>query len=340
MKEITFTVPCYNSEGYMKRCIDSLLVCGDRAEIIIVDDGSTDATGQIADEYERKFPDIVKVIHKENGGHGSGVNAGLREAKGLYFKVVDSDDWLDADAVKQVMQSIERWERENKQIDLFVCNYIYDHLNEGKQKVMHYRNVFRSGAAQLWTETGRFRASQYLVMHALIYRTRLLTDYGLELPEHTFYVDNLFANEPLPHVRSLCYLDVDLYHYFLGREDQSVNEEVLKKRIDQQIRVTKLVAVRTDLNLADQVTPKLGLYLRRNISVMMAISSIYLLLINDEEAWRKREELWGYIKEENYGLFRWLKYHSLSGLTMLPGRLGRQVTLAGFRAARKLYIFC
>lgn len=340
MKEITFTVPCYNSEGYMERCIDSLLLCGEQAEIIIVDDGSTDSTGRIADEYERKFPDLVKVIHKVNGGHGSGVNAGLRQAQGRYFKVVDSDDWLDEGALKQLMQSIALQETKSEQVDLFVCNYIYDHLNEGKQKVMHYRNVFKSGTVQRWSETGHFRPSQYLVMHALIYRTRLLTDYGIELPEHTFYVDNLFANEPLPHVKTLCYLDADLYHYFLGREDQSVNEEVLKKRIDQQIRVTKLVAVRTDLKLADETAPKLGLYLRRNISVMMAISSIYLLLINDEEAWAKREELWNYVKEKNYALFRWLKYRSLSGLTMLPGRLGRQVTLAGFRAAKKLYIFC
>lgn len=340
MKDITFTVPCYNSEAYMERCIDSLLVCGEQAEIIIVDDGSTDGTGRIADAYERKCPGIVKVIHKENGGHGSGVNAGLQEAEGLYFKVVDSDDWLDCAALKQVLQSIAEWKAEKKTVDLFVCNYIYDHLNEGKQKVMHYRNVFKQGMLQGWKEIGRFRPSQYLVMHSLIYRTALLKDCGITLPEHTFYVDNLFANKPLPHVQTLCYLDLDLYHYFLGREDQSVNEEVLKKRIDQQIRVTKLVALDTDLKLADQLAPKLGIYLRRNISVMMAISSIYLLLIDTEEALRKREELWRYIEEKNYDLFRWLRYRSLSGLTMLPGRFGRQVTLAGFRAAKRLYIFC
>ena len=81
LKKITFTVPCYNSEEYMERCIDSLLVGRDEVEIIIVNDGSTDKTGSIADNYAKKYPNIVRVIHKENGGHGSGVNRGLKEAK-------------------------------------------------------------------------------------------------------------------------------------------------------------------------------------------------------------------------------------------------------------------
>ena len=92
MKYLTFTVPCYNSESYMRRCVDSLLCCGTDAEIILVDDGSADRTGEIADDYQKRFPDIVKVVHKENGGHGSGVNKGLEMAEGLYFKVVDSEE--------------------------------------------------------------------------------------------------------------------------------------------------------------------------------------------------------------------------------------------------------
>ena len=95
MRDITFTVPCFNSEDYMEHCIDTLLTADERAEIIIVDDGSTDRTGEIADNYARNYPEIVRVVHQENGGHGSGVNAGLALATGKYFKVVDSDDWLD-----------------------------------------------------------------------------------------------------------------------------------------------------------------------------------------------------------------------------------------------------
>ena len=97
MKLLTVTVPCYNSQDYMENCVNSLLPGGDRVEIIIIDDGSKDNTGRIADEYAAKYPNIVKVGHQENGGHGEGINQGVRHATGTYFKVVDSDDTLSGD---------------------------------------------------------------------------------------------------------------------------------------------------------------------------------------------------------------------------------------------------
>ena len=103
MKLLTITVPCYNSESYMKRCIDSLLAGGEDVEIIIVDDGSTDGTAGIADEYAMQYPSVVKAIHQENGGHGQAVNTGIRNAKGLYFKVVDSDDWVKEEAYLKIL---------------------------------------------------------------------------------------------------------------------------------------------------------------------------------------------------------------------------------------------
>ena len=95
MKYITFAIPCYNSESYMHHAIETILTAKDDVEILVIDDGSSDNTLKIAKEYEVKYPGIVKAIHKENGGHGSGVNKGLSLAKGLYYKVVDSDDWVD-----------------------------------------------------------------------------------------------------------------------------------------------------------------------------------------------------------------------------------------------------
>ncbi len=329
----------------MERCIDSLLPAGEACEIIIVNDGSTDDTGAIADRYKDQYPDIVRVVHKENGGHGSGVNTGLEMARGEFFKVVDSDDFLDRAALPVLMEDIHRLckkadsAKQAWEVDLIICNYIYDHVDEGHQKPMRYRNVFEDRKACTWNDIGHFNPSQYLVMHSLFFRTQVLRKAKVRLPEHTFYVDNLFSNKPLPYVRRLLYRDLDMYHYYLGREDQSVNEEVLKKRIDQQIKVTKMVATCTRLWKVERKYPKLAKYLRRNISIMMSISCIHLLLIGDEEALEKREKLWKYIKEYDIFLYRRLRYRTLCGLTYLPGRLGAKLTIAGYRFAERIYRF-
>ena len=338
-KLITFTVPCYNSADYMERCVDSLLLAGDAAEIIIVNDGSTDGTAAIAQDYEMRYPNIVRAIHKENGGHGSAVNAGIEHANGTYFKVVDSDDWLDQKAIKTLMQQLDLWDWQNEKADLVVCNYIYDHLYENKQKVMKYANVFPQGEFCNWNEIHKFHPSQYLVMHALIFRTEILRKADVKLPLHTFYVDNLFSYQPLPYVEKIYYMDLDLYHYFLGREDPSVTERVLMARIDQQIRVTKLVSECVDLDQVRVKYPKLAEYMTRNISIMMAISSIHLILIGDREAMEKRRALWEEIHEKKPALYRKLKFGTLSGFTYLPGRAGAFFTQTGYRMAKKIYQF-
>ena len=344
-KLLTITVPCYNSQDYMKRCLDSLVHGGDKVEIIIVDDGSTDATGEIAEQYATNYSSIVRVIHKENGGHGSGVNAGLEAATGKYFKVVDSDDWLDSDAYERLLTEVGNFAECRERApyitipDLFICNYIYDHLDQGVKQTMRYENVFPKGHMCNWNQIKSFRPSQYLVMHALVFRTDILRKAEIRLPEHTFYVDNIFAYEPLPYVENIYYMDIDLYHYYLGRDDQSVNEKVLMKRIDQQIFVTKWVSRCVDLDAVAARYPKLAKYMCRNISIMMAISSIHLLLIHTGEAYEKRTQLWEEIKKENIGLYYQLKYHTISGLTYLPGRLGSEITIGGYRLANRIYKF-
>ena len=111
MKLLSVAIPCYNSEAYMSKCINSLLIGGEEVEIIIVDDGSSDRTAEIADDYAEKYPTIVKAIHQENGGHGQAVNTGIKNATGLYFKVVDSDDWVDEEAYKQILKKLKEFAR-------------------------------------------------------------------------------------------------------------------------------------------------------------------------------------------------------------------------------------
>ena len=151
MKLLTFAVPCYNSEAYMEHCVQTLLEGGEDVEIILVDDGSTDGTGAIADRYAAEYPTIVKVVHQENGGHGEGVNQGLRRASGLYYKVVDSDDWADVAALKKVIEKLREFSRMEKPVDLLVCNYVYEHVEDNTRKAVNYKNVFPTGRIFTWT---------------------------------------------------------------------------------------------------------------------------------------------------------------------------------------------
>ena len=276
MKYITFAVPCYNSEDYMRRCVDSLLIGGQDVEIILINDGSSDHTAEIADEYAAAYPDLVRVVHKKNGGHGSGVNKGLELANGIYYKVVDSDDWFDKDAYQKLLSSLKMFDTEKP--DLIVCNYVYDHLEEGTKKSMDYRNVFPKEKQCTWDEIGKFHPSQYLIMHSLMFRTEVLRVSGVKLPEHTFYVDNLFSYKPLPYAKTIYYMDIDLYHYYLGRDDQSVNEKVLMKRIDQQIRVTDLVARSVDLEEVKKIQGKRVLIVDDVISTGESLNALMQLV--------------------------------------------------------------
>ena len=206
-KLITFAVPCYNSAAYMEHCVDTLLQGGDDIEIILVDDGSTkDETPAICDRYQEQYPDIVRAIHQENGGHGEGVNQGIRNARGIYYKVVDSDDWVDVPSLHKALDKLRQFVRDDRLVDMMVCNYVYEHVEDNTQRVMDYRNVFPRNKVFGWDQIGRFRPSQYLLMHSVIYRTQLLRDCDLELPKHTFYVDNIFVYQPLPYVKNIYYL--------------------------------------------------------------------------------------------------------------------------------------
>ena len=247
-KVLSIAIPSYNSEAYMANCIESLLIGGDDVEILIVNDGSKDGTAQIADAYAAKYPNIIRAVHQENGGHGEAVNAGLRNATGRYFKVVDSDDWVDPKAYKEILALLKQMIAQETQLDMLISNFIYDKQGVTYKKVMHYRSVLPKDQIFTWDQIGHFQKGQYILMHSVIYRTQLLRDCAMELPKHTFYVDNIFVYQPLPFVKTIYYLDVDFYHYFIGRDDQSVNEKVMIKRLDQQIRVNKLMADYYDLS--------------------------------------------------------------------------------------------
>ena len=339
MKTVSFAIPCYNAAEYMDKCIESLLKCGDDIEIIIVNDGSTkDDTGEKAHEWEHRYPGIIRAIDQENAGHGGAVNTGLAASTGLYFKVVDSDDWLDESAMRDVMAYLRLQTELRYPTDMVVANYVYEKVLEGTRTVMNYRNVFPTDSEFSWDRIGRFGNSQYLLMHSVIYRTRLLKDSGMILPKHTFYVDNIFVYEPLPMVKTIRYLDVDMYRYFIGREDQSVNEKVMISRIDQQIRVTRYMidAVRLP---EDVPNAKLERYMESYLSMMMCICSVFLRIEPSEENEAKRSEIWNYLKQVDPRLYRRVRRDVLNLWANIPTAAGRKLGMGGYHMAQKIYKF-
>jgi glycosyltransferase involved in cell wall biosynthesis len=337
MKYISFAIPCYNSQDYMAHAIESILPGGDEVEIIIVNDGSKDKTSQIAHEYMDKYPDIIKVIDKENGGHGDAVNAGLANASGKYFKVVDSDDWVDEEALHKILMLMRHLEEDNEQIDMLISNYVYEKVGVTHKKCIHYRNVLPQDEVFRWDDIGHFRLDQYILMHSVIYRTDMLKLSQMRLPKHTFYVDNIYVYYPLPHVRKIYYLDVDFYRYFIGREDQSVNEKVMIARVDQQIFVTKTMI---DMYQLKKVTSKkLRQYMINYLAIMMTVSSILLIRSKEKENLEKKKELWLYLKKRDMKTYIKIRYGILGQTMNIPGKSGRKISSLAYTVARRIIGF-
>lgn len=338
MKLLSIAIPCYNSEAYMRNCIESLLPGGDEVEILIVDDGSVkDNTAQIADEYEARYPGICRAIHQENGGHGEAVNAGLRAATGIYFKVVDSDDWVNAEAYKEVLETLRSFVMGEQTLDMLITNFVYEKQGAKHKRVMQYRTALPKRQLCTWKDVKVFMLGQYILMHSVIYRTQMLKECGLELPKHTFYVDNIYVYKPLPSVRTLYYMDVDFYRYFIGRDDQSVNERVMISRIDQQIRVNKIMVDAFDLwKIPNR---KLRHYMFNYLEIITVISTIMLIRSGMEENLEKKRELWRYIKEKDLRLFHHLRAGILGNTMNLPGKGGRKISVAAYKLSQKVVGF-
>ena len=338
VKLLSVAIPCYNSEAYMEHCIQTLLTGGEEVEIIIVDDGSKkDRTPQIADEYARKYPTICKAVHQENGGHGEAVNTGLKNATGIFFKVVDSDDWVNEEAYAKVLETLRRFVYCGDTLDMLVTNFVYEKEGAKRKKVMSYHTAFPKDRMFGWKDVKFFMKGQYILMHSVIYRTALLLQCGLQLPKHTFYVDNIFVYQPLPHVKHIYYLDVNFYRYYIGREDQSVNESVMIGRIDQQLYVTKLMLGYYDvMKIGNR---KLRHYMIQYLEIMMTISSVLAIKSGTEENLEKKKELWQYLKKQNLPLYLRLRTGFLGQGCNLPGQGGRKLLIAGYKITQKFYGF-
>ena len=333
---LSVAIPCYNSAAYMQKAVNSVLQGGTDVEILIIDDGSTDGTAKIADDYAAHYSQI-RAIHQENGGHGAAVMRGLREANGVYFRVLDSDDWLDKDAFKIVLNKLKELSQPDKQVDLFVSDYIYDKLGTAHKRRIQYKNALPQERRFLFDEMGKLHPGQYILMHAATYRREFLLASGLDLPRHTFYVDNLYVYVPMKDVKWLYYSSEPLYHYFIGREDQSVHESVMMKRIDQQLTVNRKMM--DAIHISDMPRGPKRRYLRSYLEIITCVSSIMLLLIGTPEADEKRNSLWEALKKSDKQIYTELQCRFLGRVSTVKSRVGRKVSIILYRLANRIFGF-
>lgn len=236
-KTLTVLVPVYNTEKYIRRCLDSILlrdVLSD-IEVIVVSDGSKDGSADIIrEEYLRKYRDTIIFVEKENGGHGSTINKGLELATGKYFKVLDSDDWFNALDFPGFVHKLKASDS-----DLIVTDYAQEFVYDQRHLKHEYKNLTENKEYVFDEIDLEILDGEYFVMATSTYKTDVLRASGLHLMEKTFYVDMQYNVEPIKYVETFTYIKYDLYRYYIGRPDQSVSLESFVRHEDDHDKVMR-----------------------------------------------------------------------------------------------------
>ena len=338
---VTFVVPCYNSASFMECGVDSLVSITESiswpCEVLLINDGSSDETSAIAHRYAEQHDQVI-AIDQENTNWGGVINHGLELARGHYFKVLDSDDYFDGVALLQVLEALATAIAAGNAPDLLITNYIYDHLGSGSERVMQYRKFFPANRVFEWKETRKHGQDKFIMIHAAWYKTAILRESGVVLPTGVSYMDSMLLLHPMPYTKKVLYLDVCPYHYIIGREGQSVEIDVVKKHIDEQIMATRLAIDDIDYAPLYRDEYNLAMLMTGYVSCMMSVSTLHLFMIGTPSALGKNRELWAYLKEKNPTLYDNVKW-SWAGRSNRKTRAGRLVALLGYKLAQKIYKF-
>ena len=223
-KVLTVSIAAYNMETYLRQTLDSLIderVIGE-LEVFVVDDGSTDRTLEIAQEYASRYPNSIFAIHKENGGYGTTVNYSIAHATGKYFKLLDGDDWFDTEELVKLVMALR-----DIQDDLVFLPYrhVYENGREEYVPAVSPRDNIGNGERLVLDEV-----EKTVETHAIVYRTEVLKRSGLTLPDHRLFTDGLYNSIPIAFCETARYFDICVYCYRLGREGQSVDPSARYRR--------------------------------------------------------------------------------------------------------------
>lgn len=272
MKILTIAVPAYNCENTINICLDSLLGVHADVEVILVNNGSEDGTGAILESYVDRYPQDFQILDKEHGEIGSAINLAMQAATTPWFKIIDPDDRFEPAGLQELVEVLRGLQAESPEPEMVVSDFLYAIERPGAPQaeliVGDYANVFPGRGITSWSRMKNFRVDQLLGKQSLTYSKKLLSKINLHLPENLAYAEELFAYEPLPHVRRIYYLDTPVYIYCLGRPGQNSHLPVM---VDHMKDLMLLVLEMFRRVRITSVKPqRLKSYMYRHIARMIA----------------------------------------------------------------------
>lgn len=229
-KLLTVSVAAYQVADYIRGTLDSVIHpdCIDLMEILVVDDGGTDATLSIVKEYEEKYPNSVFGIHKENGGYGSVINTSIRRATGKYFKQLDGDDWFETKNLPTFLELLSRIDA-----DYVVTPMRMVDESSGIEVIRDYFENTPDGTYSF----DEMDFQKISPMHCSCFRTKLLQEHDITITEHCFYTDVELVSRPVPYLNTICISHQPIYVYRIGREGQSVSKTGIRKHYKEHEKV-------------------------------------------------------------------------------------------------------
>lgn len=321
-KILTITVPSYNVERFLEQTLESFVdeqILKD-IEVLVVDDGSQDKTAEIGKKFAEEYPDTFRVISKKNGGHGSTINRGVMEASGKYFKVVDGDDWVYTEGLRELVCLLKECDA-----DYVFTNYyeVNDVTKEKKEVCFPGIPVCREFSFDKIAKTAD------IPMHALVIRTALLRDHEIRLDEHCFYVDVEYILYPIPYVKSAVYYDIFVYMYRLAQAEQSVSMNGYQKHMQDHMKVILHVLDYIDAYRTRKEADKRKIYYmeRRIAEMVYTQTDIFTSFPTRQKGIRRQFREFDYmIKRKNQRVYQ--MSGSYSGMLRLLRRTGfRHYTL-------------
>mgnify|MGYP000936419060 CR=1 FL=1 len=283
---LSVVVAAYNVEKYLTQCLDSFngLVNSSRVEVLVIDDGSTDNTANIAERYVQQNPSLFHLLKKMNGGHGSALNAGIKIARGKYIKFVDGDDWVNTGDLDRLIELLAK-----NDVDLSLCGLTEVYEDSNRDILVDLPDRLTSSGILSIEGVSSPELDQYYRLHTLTIKRSLLIDNRITLPEHCFYVDYVLILESTAFAKTALFSALNVYRYRLGRSGQSVEWRNMIKRYDQHDRVLKICV---DFYLAYSGEKyKRDFVERRTLSIINTQYNISLLFNPDRHEGRKLASL-------------------------------------------------